>query len=183
MRCSLQPSSLPLTLHGSSLCALNRGARGARCRPRACNAARSSTPLSCSARCPTPCRSFHRPKCFSLGNLRRDGPEVDAVFYPARNRGQANPFALADENRALHCLKDGGQYFTGERHLLRGAVATISESAGAAGGDQGDGRQTRSARLPHAALRNEICGPRSGVIGGPNTANSRSSISSEKPPS
>src|SRR5882762_6776996 len=63
-----------------------------------------------------------------------------------------------------HCLKDGGHYFTGERQLFRGAVPPISDSAGASGGDQGDGRQTRPARLPHAALRNEICGPRSRVL-------------------
>ena len=47
---------------------------------------------------------------------------------------------------------------------FRGAVPPISDSAGASGGGQGDGRQTRPAPLPHAMLRNEICGPRRRVI-------------------
>jgi hypothetical protein len=57
-----------------------------------------------------------------------------------------------------------GHYSTGERQLFGGAVPPIPDSAGASGGDQGHGRQTRPARLPHAALRNEIPRPRSRVL-------------------
>src|SRR5262249_7994795 len=63
-----------------------------------------------------------------------------------------------------HGLKDGGHHFTGERHLFRGAVPPIPNSAKTSGGDQGHGRQTRPAPLPHVALRNEICRPRSRAL-------------------
>src|ERR1700674_3041640 len=85
--------------------------------------------------------------------------------------GQQNQWGQSHRERSHahqqprdHCLKDGGHYFTGERQLFRGAVPPISDSAGASGGDQGHGRQTRPARLPHAALRNEICRPRSRAL-------------------
>src|ERR1700751_3967408 len=59
-----------------------------------------------------------------------------------------------------------------ERQLFRGTVPPTSDSAGASGGSEGHGRQTRPAHIPHAALRNEICEPRIRVVRGttPQTA-------------
>jgi transposase len=62
--------------------------------------------------------------------------------------------------------------------ILRMAATTLRESdsylgaqfrrfrtrLGPPDGDQGDGRQTRPAPLPQAALRTEICGPRSRIL-------------------
>src|SRR3982074_3272809 len=103
---------------------------------------------------------------------RHSGSSCDG-FPPARlptgrwersGRAVVGGHATFPNDFAPTCLKDGGHYFTGERQLFRGAVPPISDSAGASGGDEGDGRQTRPARLPHAALRNEICKPRSRVL-------------------
>src|SRR5208282_1572320 len=38
-----------------------------------------------------------RPKYLPLRDLRRDGPEIETLFRPARNGHQANLLALADE--------------------------------------------------------------------------------------
>src|SRR5215472_2756991 len=76
--------------------------------------------------------------------------------------------------------KDGGHLFTGERQLFRRAVSPIADSTGASGGNQGHGRQTRSAHLSQAALRNEIRRPRSHVLRGttPQTAGNSSQAKS-----
>src|ERR1035437_2973918 len=37
-----------------------------------------------------------RPKHFLLGDFSRDGPEIETLFHPGRDRDQANAIALAD---------------------------------------------------------------------------------------
>ena len=78
----------------------------------------------------------------------------------------AQEWGLSDEVREEHFqrLANGQHPNTGERQLFRGTVPPISDSARPSGGNQGHGCQTRSAHLPHAALRNEICKPRSRVL-------------------
>jgi hypothetical protein len=75
-------------------------------------------------------------------------------FLSPRRRGHFGLWGYYDQWRENHwershahqqprdqCLKDGGQYSTGERQLFRGVVPPISDSAGASGGEQSNDRK------------------------------------------
>src|SRR5712664_202366 len=73
----------------------------------------------------------------------------------------------ADEESGQYCSQDGGQHPTEKQHLSGGAVPPIQNQARLAHCDQGHGGQAGPIGVPHAALRDEIRGPRSEVLRDP----------------
>src|ERR1700730_15069469 len=74
---------------------------------------------------------------------------------------------LPTNNRIQHRFEDGGQHLTGMQHLCWSAVPPTENQARRSRGNQGHGGQAGSIGLPHAALRHEVCRPRSGILRGP----------------
>src|SRR5205823_8460253 len=61
-------------------------------------------------------------------------------------------------------LKDGRHYLTTKQNLSGSAVPSTPNQARGSHRHQGHGGQAGPFDLPHAALRNEIRGPRSGLL-------------------
>src|SRR6266446_8377913 len=71
----------------------------------------------------------------------------------------------ADEESGQY-RNGGGQHATEKQHLSGSAVPSIENQVGGSYRDQGHGREAGPLGLPHAALRDEICRSRSGVLRG-----------------
>src|SRR2546430_3166403 len=69
-----------------------------------------------------------------------------------------------------HRFKDGGQHLAAKRYLSGSAVPSIQNQVRGSRGHQDHGGQAGPLGLPHAALRDEIRGPRSGVLRSPTSA-------------
>ena len=74
---------------------------------------------------------------------------------------------LPTNNRVSIALKMAASTLRHKQHLSRSTVPSTENQAGRSRRDQGHGRQAGPFGLPHAALRDEIRGPRSGVLRGP----------------
>src|SRR5204862_5528749 len=61
-------------------------------------------------------------------------------------------------------LEDGGQHLAAKQNLSGSTIPSIPNQVGGAHRDQGHGRQAGPLGLPHAALRDEIRGPRSSLL-------------------
>src|ERR1700741_1436208 len=75
--------------------------------------------------------------------------------------------SAADEQSGQYRFEDGGQQLTPKKDLSRSTVPPSEKQTGHSRGNQGHGCEAGTFRLPHAPLRNEIRGPRSGVLRGP----------------
>src|SRR5207249_10652461 len=64
----------------------------------------------------------------------------------------------------LYRLEDGGQHLAAKQNLSGSTIPSIPNQVGGAHRDQGHGRQAGPLGLPHAALRDEIRGPRSSLL-------------------
>src|SRR5260370_3195334 len=82
----------------------------------------------------------------------------EAATPPAKS-GPAAP-QQSDQYR----LEDGRQHVAGKQNLSRSAIPSTANQARRSHRHQGHGRQVGPLRLPHAALRDEIRGPRSSLL-------------------
>src|SRR5205085_1755345 len=71
---------------------------------------------------------------------------------------------LPTQQSAQYRFEDGSQHLAAEQNLSRSAIPSIANQARGSHRDQGHGGQAGPFDLPHAALRNEIRGPRSGLL-------------------
>src|SRR5438270_13510987 len=70
----------------------------------------------------------------------------------------------AHQQSAQYRFEDGSQHLAAEQNLSRSAIPSIANQARGSHRDQGHGGQAGPFDLPHAALRDEIRGPRSGLL-------------------
>src|SRR5260370_10095580 len=75
--------------------------------------------------------------------------------------------SAADEESGQYRSQDGGQHATEKQHLSGRAVLPIQNQAGLPHCDQSHGGQAGPIGVPHAALRDEIRGPRSEILRDP----------------
>jgi hypothetical protein len=88
-----------------------------------------------------------------------------AVSGQSHQRGEDHRERSAADQQQGDCrLKDGGQHLAVKRYLSRSAVSSTANQARCPVRDQSHGSQASSLGLPDGALRNEIPGPRSGLL-------------------
>src|SRR6266513_2853472 len=63
-----------------------------------------------------------------------------------------------------NCLEDGGHHVAGKQNLSRSAIPSTANQTRRSHRHQGHGGQASPLGLPHAALRDEIRGPRSSLL-------------------
>src|SRR5206468_9001157 len=72
--------------------------------------------------------------------------------------------SAAHQQSDQYRLEDGGQHLAAKQNLSGSTIPSIPNQVGGAHRDQGHGRQAGPLGLPHAALRDEIRGPRSSLL-------------------
>src|SRR5437879_3732371 len=72
--------------------------------------------------------------------------------------------AVAHQQSGQYRSKDGGQHLAAQQNLSGSAVPSIPNQVGGSHRHQSYGGQAGPPGLPHAALRDEIRGPRSGLL-------------------
>ena len=89
---------------------------------------------------------------------------------------------LPTNNRVSIALKMAASALRISQTYLGAQFRRLRSKTGGSRGDQGHGRQAGPFGLPHAPLRNEIRGPRSGVLRGPTPPATDQHTSRGKPP-
>jgi len=72
--------------------------------------------------------------------------------------------AATDDEPGQFRFEDGGQQLTDQQYLSGSSIPSIENQAGGSYRDQGHGSQARPLGVPHAALRDELRGPRSSLL-------------------
>src|SRR6266700_7067569 len=72
--------------------------------------------------------------------------------------------SAAHQQSDQYRLEDGGQHLAAKQNLSGSTIPSIPNQVGGAHRDQGHGRQAGPLGLPHAALRDEIRGPKSSLL-------------------
>src|ERR1700730_13268640 len=75
--------------------------------------------------------------------------------------------SATDKESSQHRFENGGQYVTGKQYVSGSAVSSIQNSARCPHCDQGHGGQVGAIGVPHAALWDQVHGPRCEVLRGP----------------